>query len=134
VDKAGSSAAEPAEPAEPELSSSSLSSVQPSEPPCAAAALEAAETAADEAAAAVESPEDSAALLAHVDGLLDARSKVQAELGGYLQHLSSQEDGEGQLLQARLDSEAYGVLVERLLAEGRAQSYRALQGWKGLHR
>lgn len=135
-DAGGSSTAAPAE---PELSSSSLVSTQPSEPPCAGAPLETAESAAapggDEAAAVVASPEeDSVALLARVGGLLDARGKVQAELGGFLQRLSRQDDGEGQLLQARLDSEAYGVLVERLLAEGRAQSYRALQGWKGPHR
>lgn len=72
------------------------------------------------------------ALLASMDGMLAERSKLQLELGGYLQQLSSKADDEGQPL-VQL-SEDYDVLVERMLREGRAQQYRALQGWEGPHR
>jgi hypothetical protein len=75
---------------------------------------------------------DTQAVLAAVDGMLAGRSRLQVELGGYLQDLSSKADSEGQPLVQM--SEDYAVLVERLLREGRAQQYRALEGWGGPHR
>jgi hypothetical protein len=72
------------------------------------------------------------AMLAAMDGLLAERSRLQQELSGYLQQLGSREDGEGEPLV--MLSEEYALLVERLLREGRAQQYRALQGWDGPHR
>lgn len=75
---------------------------------------------------------DGQVLLAAMDGMLAERGRLQLELGGYLQQLSSRADDEGQpLVQMSGD---YNVLVERLLREGRAQQYRALQGWEGPHR
>jgi hypothetical protein len=75
---------------------------------------------------------DGQALLAAMDGMLADRGKLQLELGGYLQQLSSKADDEGQPLVQM--SEDYNVLVEQMLREGRAQQYRALQGWEGPHR
>jgi hypothetical protein len=75
---------------------------------------------------------DGQALLAAMDGMLAERGRLQQELGGYLQQLSSKADAEGQPLVQM--SEDYNVLVERMLHEGRAQQYRALQGWEGPHR
>lgn len=103
---------------------------------------ESADTAADEPSAAggdsrassdATSSADGKALLASMDGLLAERSKLQQELSGYLQQLGSQEDGEGEPL-VLLAGQAYALLVERLLREGRAQQYRALHGWEGPHR
>lgn len=88
-------------------------------------------SAADEPAAEDSSAEGKA-MLAAMDGLLAERGRLQQELSGYLQQLSSREDGEGEPLV--MLSEDYAVLVERLLSEGRAQQYRALQGWDGPHR
>jgi hypothetical protein len=80
-----------------------------------------------------DSSADGKALLASMDGLLAERSRLQQELSGYLQQLGSQEDGEGEPLVV-LAGQDYALLVERLLREGRAQQYRALQGWEGPHR
>lgn len=85
-----------------------------------------------DAPSAEESSAGSKAMLAAMDGMLAERSKLQQELSGYLQQLSSKEDGEGEPLV--LMAEDYAVLVERMLREGRAQQYRALQGWEGPHR
>lgn len=87
--------------------------------------------------AAQESPadEDSSAdhaLLDGMDAMLSERSRLQQELSGYLQQLGSRADEEGEPLV--LMNEDYGLLVERMLREGRALQYRALQGWEGPHR
>lgn len=58
--------------------------------------------------------------------------RLQQELSGYLQQLGSRADEEGEPLV--LMTEDYGLLVERMLREGRALQYRALQGWEGPHR
>lgn len=89
----------------------------------------------DCAAAEPDATEDSSAdrdLLAGMEEVLAERSKLQQELSGYLTQLGAREDGEGQPLVDMVQD--YGVLVERLLREGRAQQYRALQGWDGPHR
>jgi len=75
---------------------------------------------------------DSQARLAAMDGMQYDSSGLQQELSCYLQELNSKEDEDGSpLVQLTGD---YAVLVERLLREGRAQHYRALQGWEGPHR
>jgi hypothetical protein len=72
------------------------------------------------------------ALLDGIDAMLSERSRLQQELSGYLQQLGSREDKEGEPLV--LMTEDYGLLVERMMREGRALQYRALQGWEGPHR
>lgn len=78
------------------------------------------------------SSSDGRALLAATDTMLSEHSRVQVELSGYLQQLGSRAGEDGEPL-VHLEEE-YAVLVERLLREGRAQGYRALQGWEGPHR
>lgn len=104
-------------------------------------------------AALAGAQDGSTALLAHVDGLLSARAAVTAQLGSYLDSLSADEgrhaapqhsddsgndDGSNSgstsgppLVELPAD---FDVLVERLLRAGRAQQYRALQGWPGPRR
>lgn len=89
---------------------------------------------ADSSAAPPPTTTSNTALLAAIDGGLAERSRLQQELSGYLQQLGSRSDGEGAPLVVLADGGEYALLVERLLREGRAQHYRALDGWEGPHR